>query len=85
MANLFLLPDTNRDQLMVEGHYYKWLSTKNFDDVHFINTKTQYLESLGFIVGTDFITDANLQMLKAIEQYYVQLVLKPLWDSQKNN
>ncbi len=72
---LFNIQDKT-DSIIVESHYYNWLSEQNLDDIHNIKTKTDYLKSQGFVMGQDRITEEDLKILKAIEEVFYLVNLK---------
>ena len=66
----FQIPDVDSNQLISTTHYYKWLTEAKKDNIHSIDTKIEYLETLGFKRGIDKLTEGSLQILKSIEQVY---------------
>ena len=72
---LFNIKDKN-DDLIIRSHYYNWLSEQNLDDIHNIQTKTDYLKSQGFVIGVDRITEESLNILKSIEEVFYLTNLK---------
>ena len=66
----FKIKDKGGDQLIVETDYYNWLQQNKVTNVHFINTKIQYLSEQGFVKGKDFLSEEDLYILKHIEQHY---------------
>lgn len=76
MGKLFNIPDTS-GVVMTNSHYYAYLKESKPTDIHAIKTKTAYLESLGFVVGEDKLKEGDLDILKAIEQTYFQIEIKP--------
>jgi hypothetical protein len=67
---VFKLKGNGTNILIVDTHYYKWLLSKQPKDIHSTNTKVEYLESLGFIVGKDFISTNDISTLGYIEKHY---------------
>lgn len=67
---LFKIVDQDRDQLIVETHYYAWLKSKQPKDIHRIYTKVSYLEEQGFKRGIDKISEIDSNSLNAIEDVY---------------
>lgn len=72
----------NSEQDMKDSHYYKWLESESPEDVHAIHTKRKYLESIGFNIDIHRVDKTYFDSLKAIESYYVHIVLKPIWDER---
>ena len=73
----FNIPDHNKENIPAcELHYYHWLKSSKVTDIHSINTKKKYLESLGFIAGKNHISEQDLNLLKAIEQIFFNNELK---------
>ena len=66
------------EQLIVETHYYAWLKAKQPTVIHNMNTKLEYLSTLGFVKGMDKLTSEDLYILKAIEEVYFRDNIKPL-------
>lgn len=69
MNKPFRLIDQNDRVEIVTTHYYKWLK-ENVKNVHYIETKLNYLKSQGFNKGTDFLTREEVSRLQSIERYY---------------
>lgn len=76
MGKLFNIPDTS-EVVMTKSHYYAYLKESKPTDIHAIKTKTAYLQSLGFVLGEDKLKEGDLDILKAIEQTYFQIEIKP--------
>ena len=76
---LFTIPDSGKTSVpMTELHYYAWLVKENKQDIHSINTKVEYLKSLGFVKNINRLTYEDLESLKHIEQQYFHVVLRPV-------
>ncbi len=67
-------PKTPFDQMA----FWQWLSNDPVKDYHAINTKTRYLESLGFIKGTDKLTSQHLTNLRYCLQHHYDTFERPL-------
>lgn len=67
----------NSEQSITTTHYYKWLETKKPSDIHYINTKIEYLEEQNFKTGVDKLTADDLSILQSIERMYFYWVIKP--------
>lgn len=84
-----MIPFTLQDKvdpnaLIIETDYYKWLLDQKVVDLHRIRTKIAYLESQGFVKGTDKITMEQLNFLKAVEDVYFHHEIKPLIENRRN-
>lgn len=77
MKKYFNIPDQDNKKQIADTHYYNWLKGQNLSDVHLINTKLDYLKSLGFSKGEDWLSDTDLFTLKAIEGYYFFKEIEP--------
>ena len=74
----FIIPDTNNSNIPIEDtNYYAWLLEKRPNDIHRVNTKVEYLESIGFVVSISKLSENDLLILKWIEQYYFDRNIKP--------
>lgn len=72
---LFKLPNQNNIPF-ADTDYYKWLIKQNLKDVHAVKTKTEYLESIGFIIGTDRLSEEDIRGLKYIEDEYYKVEVR---------
>jgi hypothetical protein len=77
MKPVFIIPDRNNWTIpMSETHYYKWLLSQGKKDIHAIETKMEYLSSLGFDLkinqfGEDFEqAEKDLTLLRSVENHY---------------
>ncbi|WP_294203092.1 hypothetical protein [uncultured Chryseobacterium sp.] len=66
----FIIPDQDDSLPIKKTHYYEWLKTKQPQNIHSINTKLEYLEEQGFKFLLQYLTAAELQRLKGIENFY---------------
>jgi hypothetical protein len=77
MATNFIIKDRNNTNLpMEQTHYYNWLKNANLKDIHYVNTKKEYLTQEGFKIGVDSLNESDLSILKYIEQYFFNQNLK---------
>lgn len=77
MATNFIIKDRNNTNIpMEQTHYYNWLKNANLTDVHYVDTKKEYLTQEGFKIGVDSLNESDLSILKYIEQYFFNQNLK---------
>lgn len=54
---------------MIETHFYKWMESGGYLDNR-IDTKVNYLQTLGFVKGVDKVSEDCLNMLNFIIRWY---------------
>lgn len=74
---LFEILDKDRNQKIVETHYYQWLLDKKKTDIHATLTKIEYLEEQGFKIGVNKLNETSFDTLKYIEHHYFRKVVIP--------
>lgn len=74
---LFEIQDTDKNALIVNTHYYKWLLSNEITNVHNVHTKIEYLQEQGFILGESKLSFNDLDTLKHIEQHYFYTEIRP--------
>ena len=68
---LFPLPDTGRQRDCIQSlHVWEWLKSQGIESTHAINTKKEYLNSLGFDVSRNYISEKNLELIKIAINHY---------------
>lgn len=76
------IPDSGKwDTPMDETHFWNWLM-ENKDKHPRMNTievKRDYLQSLGLVLGVDFISPRDVELLKHIMEYFCFKVMRPIW------
>ena len=81
--NKFNLPDQDDTKLIVDTHYHNWLLEQGKTDIDSIQTKKEYLLTLGFQLGIDRLDEEDIFRLNTIENTYFDIVCKPkLQDAQ---
>ena len=73
--SLFSTVDKDSGSLIIESHYYAWLLASGKKDIHYVDTKIEYLETQGFVRGVDKITWGSLKILQAIEERFFYWVI----------
>lgn len=67
---VFKLPNDTNFKEVTQTSYYQWLSNKKPSDIHAVKTKTEYIESLGFVLGQDRLEEGVVRHLKFIEDVF---------------
>jgi hypothetical protein len=75
----FKIPDSGKENEPCKDHvYYKWLLDNKITNIHTHSTRVDYLSSLGFILGVDWLSEEDLAILRETEEVYFIVEIRPL-------